>query len=302
MSCYHPLRLFRSGVVNPESGKEFTLVTSHGLDYVTAQDFDKRFIVHNLKPSERRFEYQEIPCGVCVGCRSDWSARWTARSLAELLDHDVSLFITLTYDDNHLPEDRLLRKDDIQRFNKRLRKAGFKFRYLICGEYGDRFQRPHYHGIYFGLKLDDLLAFSDTKAGKLFVSDTLSRIWGNGFVTVGNVDLASIAYVTRYVLKKRGQWSEEKPPFFLMSRRPSIGANFYERDIHDGRYTLASGNGSFVVSGLPRYLRLKYNIESGNADDLKKQEFSSCKSSGFDDITSYREYLEWLDYNPLNNR
>lgn len=302
MSCYHPLRLFRSGVSNPESGKEFVMVTSHKLDYVTKEDFDKRFIENNLLPSERRYDFQEIPCGVCIGCRCDYSARWTSRVIAESLSHEINYFVTLTYDDEHLPADRLLSKKDLQDFHKRLRNNGFVFRYYVCGEYGDKFQRPHYHGCYFGLHLNDLVEFSETKAGKLFVSPTLSRIWKNGYVLVGNLDYASAAYVTRYVLKKRGKWNEEKSPFFLMSRRPPIGHDFFSRVIKDGIYFLPNPNGSPIKAGLPHYLRLKYRVEAGNVDQIKKIEELKKNSSGFCDIDSFREYEEFLTYTPLSKK
>lgn len=54
-------------------------------------------------------------------------------------------FVTLTYDNDSLPGDSGLHKEDFQRFMKRLRKySGYDLKYFACGEYGGRFKRPHY--------------------------------------------------------------------------------------------------------------------------------------------------------------
>ena len=68
------------------------------------------------------------------------------------------MFLTLTYNDDNLPSDVGLHKDDLQRFFKRLRKAldTKKIRYFACGEYGDTTSRPHYHAIVFGLGLNEI--------------------------------------------------------------------------------------------------------------------------------------------------
>ena len=68
--------------------------------------------------------------------------------------HKVSCMLNLTYSDAFLPEHGQLYKDDLQRFFKRLRKAGFKFRYVASGEYGDQSRRPHFHIALFGVDFD----------------------------------------------------------------------------------------------------------------------------------------------------
>lgn len=59
-------------------------------------------------------------------------------------------FLTLTYDEKHVPRapgGLSLRFYDIQLFCKRLRKAKYKLKYIIVGEYGTTTHRPHYHAI-----------------------------------------------------------------------------------------------------------------------------------------------------------
>lgn len=116
-------------------------------------------------------DFVEIPCGKCIGCRLDYSRQWANRMLLELEYHDVAWFVTLTYDNNHVPLSyygdpasgealpaMTVCKRDFQLFMKRLRKAypDDKIRYYCCSEYGPETQRPHYHCILYGLHLDDV--------------------------------------------------------------------------------------------------------------------------------------------------
>ena len=44
-----------------------------------------------------------IPCGSCIGCRVDYGEMWAFRMHCERQMHALNCFITLTYDDEHLP-------------------------------------------------------------------------------------------------------------------------------------------------------------------------------------------------------
>lgn len=80
-----------------------------------------------------------LPCGKCKGCKMAHSREWAFRLLCELDTYQgQGIFLTLTYDDLHLPKDLSLHKEDLQNFFKRLRKAlpGVKIKYYACGEYG----------------------------------------------------------------------------------------------------------------------------------------------------------------------
>lgn len=94
------------------------------------------------------FSY-EYPCGQCMPCRITKRQSWTFRILAEMLEWPYVYFVTLTYDDVHLPEWGSLCSRDLTLFFKRLRKRGFVFRYFAVGEYGDRTYRPHYHVVFY---------------------------------------------------------------------------------------------------------------------------------------------------------
>ena len=63
-----------------------------------------------------------LPCGRCIGCRLERSRQWALRLTHENRFHDKSAFITLTYDEDHLPKDGSLNLKHFQDFMKRLRK------------------------------------------------------------------------------------------------------------------------------------------------------------------------------------
>ena len=135
-----------------------------------------------------------VPCGKCLACRIQKRKEWSMRVLHELDAHDNAVFVTLTYNDDNLPEYSSLRKDDVQRFFKRLRKElslnGRKIRHFTCGEYGDETERPHYHSIIFGMSLCD----TD--------KHLITWKWGLGHVHFGLAEPDSIQYVAQYIDKK----------------------------------------------------------------------------------------------------
>lgn len=84
-----------------------------------------------------------IKCGQCMECRLAYSREWAIRITHEAAMHERNCFLTLTYDDDHLPKYGQLVKSDLQKFFKRLRHH-FNFKYVACGEYGERRRRPHF--------------------------------------------------------------------------------------------------------------------------------------------------------------
>ena len=97
-----------------------------------------------------------VPCNKCIGCLSDKRKMWSYRIKEEIKSCDRALFLTLTYNDEHLPKNDdgqpIVYRKDVTNFMKRLRKSVFRFlriRYFGCAEYGNAFKRPHYHLILF---------------------------------------------------------------------------------------------------------------------------------------------------------
>jgi len=116
----------------------------------------------------------------------------------ELDQHKDSMFVTLTYSDDYLPENYSIKKTHAQKWLKRLRKniGDKRIRYFLCGEYGTQTQRPHYHTIIYGLGLKDRQSVIETWP---YCDWTQPSILNKSF---GLVEPASIQYVAGYVLKK----------------------------------------------------------------------------------------------------
>lgn len=179
-----------------------------------------------------------VPCGRCLQCRMSRAKEWSVRCFHEASLHRQNCFLTLTYNNAHLPAFGSLSKRDVQLFLKRLRKAisPVKIRYFLCGEYGSHYSRPHYHLLIFGWCPFDLIPWATSRKGSaLFRSSLIERLWPFGFSTVGEFTLRSAAYVARYCMKKvtGKQWKEmdngKIQEFTLSSRRPAIGRGWFER-------------------------------------------------------------------------
>jgi len=115
-----------------------------------------------------------------------------------------ALFITLTYDDRHLPLHGSLEPRDLQLFWKRLRKRlnGRKVSYYAVGEYGEVTQRPHYHAILFGLGVDECEFLHVDARSSFMYHPLVSKSWDKGLIHTGTVTFDSIVYVAGYINKK----------------------------------------------------------------------------------------------------
>lgn len=204
-----------------------------------------------------------IACGQCVGCRvarsHAWALRCTHEAQATREAGRSSCFVTLTYDPQHLPKDLSLNVRDWQLFAKKLRKRKGAFRFYMCGEYGDQNLRPHYHALVFGhdFSEDRIYHSKNAEGNQLYMSPELQGIWGKGHVLLGDITWQSAAYCAGYIVTKNRADSRKyrrndgvkewyvRPEFSLMSRRPGIGATWFEKYgsdafpsdflIHDGR-------------------------------------------------------------------
>jgi len=215
MSCYRPIPAWR-GPVN-DSGKRSLVFDS----------------TKNQVPGSEIL----LPCGKCVGCRLERSRQWAMRCVHESELYDRNCFLTLTYSDEKLPEGGTLVLEDFQKFMKKLRKRFPEEhpRYFMCGEYGEEKGRPHYHACLFNFDFDDKVLWSTRDGVRLYTSCTLNTIWGHGYCVIGDVTFDSAAYVARYILKKQlgadsviYKQKNLRPEFTSMSRRPGIGAGWYD--------------------------------------------------------------------------
>lgn len=205
----------------------------------------------------------KLPCGQCADCRLERSRQWAIRCLHEAKTHKTSCFITLTYDDEHLPEHANLQYRDFQLFLKRLRRARApkKIRFYACGEYGETTERPHYHACIFGTNFPDKTYHCKTPQGEtLWKSNELNKLWPHGHSLIGSVTFESAAYVARYIMKKiTGQMAKEHykrlnketgeiytktPEFNKMSLKPAIGKTWlikYWEDVFPNGTVISRG-------------------------------------------------------------
>lgn len=148
--------------------------------------------------------------------------------LLEQLMQEGSCFVTLTYDEAHVPAEGTLVPEDLRNWIKRLRKvfAPEKVRYYAAGEYGDQSWRPHYHAALFGMS-------ADVAGGVDGCSGLVARTWPYGYTYVGDLTRESAQYVAGYVTKKLNKKDDPRlvgrhPEFSRMSLRPGIGAGAME--------------------------------------------------------------------------
>lgn len=188
MPCYHPIQAWQSVYQNAEGNRP--LKFKHD--------------------PETCGQEVAIGCGRCIGCRLERSRQWAVRCVHESQLHTENQFLTLTYNDENIPTGGSLLKSDFQKFMKRYRKLinPIKIRYYMCGEYGEKTLRPHYHAIIFGHEFEDQEHYKTSNNGdKLYRSKMLEDLWSikqkpMGHCLIGSVTFESAAYVARYILKK----------------------------------------------------------------------------------------------------
>lgn len=220
-----------------------------------------------------------IPCGNCLGCRQARARDWMVRCQLEASRHKLVCWATLTYSNENLPT--TLQRRHLSGFVKRLRSRigeeldrrgqPRRFRHFGCGEYGEKYGRPHYHIILFGLSKKD--------------EPAITAAWGMGRVQVDRLEPAAIAYVAGYSAKKhddnRKTWVAVgrfeqldretgevtagtyrnviyQSAFLLMSRKPGIAG--------DARKYSSSWRSTAIWDGaevrVPRYLHESYKAHA----------------------------------------
>lgn len=179
-----------------------------------------------------------VPCGRCGFCLANRQRDWTLKLDYEFRYAAWSWFITLTYDNKHLPhnldEYPLIRKHfdekidketlkvlDLQKFIRSVRKSNKKLtplqlRYYAAGEYGSQRGRPHYHIIFFNLH-------------PKILNTRLMPAWKKGNIDVQMVQNSEAVsnYVASYIVTA---YAEQKRlnlrPFSVMSKKPYLGYRY----------------------------------------------------------------------------
>lgn len=166
-----------------------------------------------LKPITLKKEQIQVPCSNCPNCRARSVSGWSFRLMQQHKIANNAVFLTLTYDTSKVPitpkgymtlsktsytitvkpNGKIKKKQNsshLQQFFKLLRKAQFgnkrgDIKYYACGEYGSKFNRPHYHVILFNAKLE-----------------LIQQCWEHGYIHYGmDVNEASVGYTLKYMSK-----------------------------------------------------------------------------------------------------
>jgi len=219
-----------------------------------------------------------VPCGRCAFCAIQKRSDWALRLHYEARKHIGSKFITLTYANPHLKWKNgtsQLVKSDLQKFFKRVRKAGQAMRYYAVGEYGSKTFRPHYHVIMFGDINEEIVRKS----------------WPFGQVHIGFVTMASVMYCLGYVCNARGKgmnWNRERP-FTLMSRRPGLGANYLTKSMV--AWHKSDRKNYAILDGVKRHLPRYYKCKIFSKIDLVRIAVREAKEA-------FRKEVEWIRSKP----
>lgn len=257
MTCYHPIRAWRSQSGRQANGK-WPLVFNKSAGYGDLE--------------------VEIPCGRCIGCRLERSRQWAMRCVLESQLYERNVFVTLTYRDSDLPSDGSVSVRALQLFLKRLRKrfSDERIRFFACGEYGSKKFRPHYHLLLFNHSFNDATLWSRRSGQLLYRSPALEELWPYGFSTIGAVTFESAAYCARYILKKvtgqdsREHYGERHPEFVTMSRKPGIASAWFDKynsDVYPGDRVVLRGGLSLLP---PKFFDKLYERNGGDLTELKR--------------------------------
>lgn len=203
-----------------------------------------------------------VPCGSCLGCRSDQARMWAVRLVHEGQVNSPGWMLTITYKPGSVPEYGSLVPSDLTLFFKRLRRAfsAERISYYAAGEYGELSERPHYHVVLFGARLWDREILTHRHGAPVYVSETLSALWPLGLHEFTGLTFGAARYVAGYVRKKvrqrdspehytrvdpaTGELVQLQQEFGRMSRRPAIGRRWIQRywpDVYPRDFVVMEG-------------------------------------------------------------
>lgn len=245
--------------------------------------------------------YFPAGCGKCLPCLMKRKAQWSYRIQAEARKAFSSYFITLTYDDRHLPLGEVgssVNSSDHKLFIKNLKKlenekvlstrkmvsadewrrisnnekVKGRLKYYGCFEYGDENSRVHLH--YILLNVSDInninLAWTDKPIKTLKKDGYEPTNVGNsmGRIAVDDCNINTIDYVLKYMIKDNSNkdYSDREKEKAFMSK--GFGLSLVDDEF---KKYIKKPDANLVVNdrgskiGLPRYFRKKFlNEEESN--------------------------------------
>lgn len=239
-----------------------------------------------------------VPCGKCPNCVARRVSGWSFRIMMEERYCSAAHFITLTYAPNNEPRTPLggrasLSKNHVQCFIKKLRRStpwGSSIKYFAVGEYGTRYQRPHYHVLLFNVS-----------------SELVQPAWQYGQIHYGQVNAATVGYCFKYMSKERTipmyKGDDRTPEFGLFSKKLGVEyltpevVKWHKDDLCGRMYVPIDGGLKIAMPryfkeriytrGERRYFELNYKMEEYKENKRTYQSLSpSIKVKAFMELRS----------------
>lgn len=261
-----------------------------------------------------------VACSQCLPCRINERRVKTHRMMLEASSHDDCSFLTLTYNDENLPESFHNKKTGevyapnsvnpahSKAFTNNLqtsfkRKFNRKIKYFICGEYGDKTNRPHYHLALFGYPpckhpKRPLIVNQKFQPCDCNNCQFLSDLWGKGHIFLGTLKQHSAQYVAGYVTKKltsnntayqQEQLAGRFPEFARMSLKPALGKEALIKHAQSKSRHIKS------VDDIPKYL-----VHNGKKWPLGRYLYDQYKKTlGFEEETPTRARKERQEHDKM---
>jgi len=275
----------------------------------------KKVLVFSKPIKNTPYEQILIDCGWCIKCRLGKAGDLANRATHEAKYHNRNCFITLTYSDENLPYGGTLVKQHHQKFIRSIRDkiSPIKVRYMLCGEYGDKFGRAHYHIILFGYDFPDKKHYNNGDEFQYYTSEIADKAWNKGTVQITDISPDTMSYVAGYTVKKisgsmanepnpitglkhyetmveeTGEVIEKIPEYGAMSLKPGLGKSYfdqYKSDIYPSDFVVRKGQQMAV----PKYYdQLLEKTDPDLYDEIKAKRIKTAESlTKLDDNTHNR--------------
>lgn len=301
MACSSPIRLYKEDL-KPSR-------------YNNHSDFTKSALAHSFGHDE----YKLVPCYHCLNCRVDRTNQFIDKAEYEYINYGCGAFVTFTYDDVHLFQNSFIDshtgktinsinkkdgKDFLNRLNKlvhkeadRLKKLGIEnklcrpdYKYVLSSEYGDKFNRSHFHALFFGLDF----AYCE----RLFW-----KAWNyKGSIQIGAIKNGGIAYCVKYINESsHGLVDFYRYTYHHLEKPSSSHSLGFGEGLYLSQLKHIKETGCYSWHNkerpLPSYYKNKYKVIADLDPKAMAKKYKAKKENIYNlyetRITSYEQFKEW---------
>lgn len=157
----------------------------------------------------------QTACRRCSLCLANRTNDLVGRAIAESRVADRTLSVTLTYAGDSV-KNVVHCVEDVQKMVRAQRDAGLNVRYMIAGEFGEKFGRVHWHAVLFWRGENIPQVDLDRRVDWSF--------WPHGYSYFQQPDYKGLAYALKYAVKDSAPGSVRP---FTLSKKPPIGHDFF---------------------------------------------------------------------------